>query len=88
MKTRPLFLSMIGLSLLAGCSSKSDSYTREIGIYPGNPNETYAPEVVADNATYRNVTELKSGYHSSSYDYNLTAQLVTDGIHSAIEPAT
>ncbi|MDR2843200.1 MAG: discoidin domain-containing protein, partial [Candidatus Symbiothrix sp.] len=88
MKTRPLFLSMIGLSLLAGCSSKSDSYTRGIGIYPGNPNETYAPEVVADNATYRNVAELKSAYQSSSYDYNLTAQLVTDGILSAVEPAT
>ncbi|GHT47735.1 hypothetical protein FACS189440_09170 [Bacteroidia bacterium] len=89
--TRQLFLSAMGLAslfLLTGCSSKSDAYTRGIGLYPGNPDETYAPELVADNTTYRNVAELKSAYHSSSYDYNLTAQLITDGIISSVEPAT
>jgi hypothetical protein len=91
MKTKQLFLSMaglIGLSLFGGCSQKSDYYTRGVGLYPGNPEETYAPELVVDNSTYRNVAELKSAYHSSSYDYNLTAQLVTDGLISAVEPAS
>ncbi|GHT53113.1 hypothetical protein AGMMS49982_15210 [Bacteroidia bacterium] len=91
MKKKQLFIAstgLIGSLLLTGCSSKSDAYTRGIGVYPGNPAETYAPELVADNSTYRNVAELKSAYHSSSYDYNLTAQLVTDGIVSSSEPAT
>ena len=30
--------------------------------------------------TYQNLALLRPAYHSSSYDYNLTAQLVTDGI--------
>ena len=33
-----------------------------------------------DKVTYRNLALLHPAYHSSSYDYNLTAQLVTDGI--------
>jgi hypothetical protein len=82
-----LFAGLSSLFLLTGCSSKSDAYTRGIGAYPGNPDETYAPELVVDNTTYRNVAKLKSAYHSSGYDYNLTAQLITDGIISSEEPA-
>ena len=70
----------------AGCS-KNKQFTRGLGIYPGNPEEHFAPEMVVDN-TYRNVAELRAAYHSSSYDYNLTAQLVTDGIISTAEPAS
>jgi len=33
-----------------------------------------------DGATYRNLALHRAAYQSSSYDYNLTAQLVTDGI--------
>ena len=33
-----------------------------------------------DTTNYRNLALLRPAYHSSSYDYNLTAQLVTDGI--------
>lgn len=70
----------VGL-LLAGCGeAPSDKYSRGVGIYPGNPDETFAPELVEDNETYRNVAALKAAWHSSSYDYNLTAQLVTDGL--------
>ena len=36
--------------------------------------------MVVDNETYRNVALLRTAYHSSAYDYNLTAQLITDGI--------
>ncbi|MBW4026593.1 MAG: beta-glycosidase [Acidobacteria bacterium] len=55
-------------------------FTRGIGIYPGAPGENFSPELVLDTTTYRNLALLRPAYHSSSYDYNLTAQLVTDGI--------
>ena len=55
-------------------------FTRGIGIYPGDPREDFSPELVVDRSTYRNLALLRPAYHSSSYDYNLTAQLVTDGI--------
>ena len=74
--------------LIAGCKENdSDHYSRGLGLYPGNPKEHFAPDLVVDN-TYRNVAELKAAYHSSSYDYNLTAQLVTDGLISSVEPAS
>jgi hypothetical protein len=55
-------------------------YTRGIGIYPGAPSENFSPTLVEESTTYRNLALLRPAYHSSSYDYNLTAQLVTDGI--------
>jgi beta-galactosidase/beta-glucuronidase len=36
--------------------------------------------MVADKLTYRNLALHRPAYQSSAYDYNLTAQLVTDGI--------
>jgi Exo-beta-D-glucosaminidase Ig-fold domain/Glycosyl hydrolases family 2/F5/8 type C domain/Glycosyl hydrolases family 2, sugar binding domain len=54
-------------------------YTRGVGIYPGAPGEDFSPELVPATG-YRNLALLRPAYHSSSYDYNLTAQLVTDGI--------
>ena len=36
--------------------------------------------MVADPQTYRNLALHRPAYQSSAYDYNLTAQLVTDGI--------
>jgi Exo-beta-D-glucosaminidase Ig-fold domain/Glycosyl hydrolases family 2/F5/8 type C domain len=55
-------------------------YTRGIGIYPGSPQEDFSPDLLIDNTTYRNLALHRPAYHSSSYDYNLTAQLITDGI--------
>jgi len=55
-------------------------YTRGVGVYPGDPREDFGPVLVADGSTYRNLALHRPAYHSSSYDYNLTAQLVTDGI--------
>ena len=68
-----------------GCNSstvsdRSDYYTRGIGQYPGSPNEDFSPELRPDRATYRNIAKLRTAFNSSSYDYNLTAQLATDGI--------
>jgi hypothetical protein len=66
--------------LAYGCKQGSDRYTRGIGIYPGDPAENFSPDLKSDNQNYRNIARLRPARHSSSYDYNLTAQLVTDGI--------
>jgi hypothetical protein len=54
--------------------------TRGVGVYPGDPQEDFGPVLVPAGRTYRNLALHRPAYHSSSYDYNLTAQLVTDGI--------
>jgi Glycosyl hydrolase 2 galactose-binding domain-like/Exo-beta-D-glucosaminidase Ig-fold domain/Glycosyl hydrolases family 2/NedA-like, galactose-binding domain len=64
----------------AAAESPASSYTRGIGVYPGAPREDFSPILTPENSTYRNLALLRPAYHSSSYDYNLTAQLVTDGI--------
>ncbi|MBE7157527.1 MAG: discoidin domain-containing protein [Rhodospirillales bacterium] len=57
------------------------SFTRGVGMYPGAPAEFFGPEIVPDTSgTYRNLALLRPAYASSSYDYNLTPQLVTDGL--------
>src|SRR5512136_347879 len=61
-------------------------YTRGVGVYPGDPKEDFAPVLVPDTATYRNLALHRPAYHSSSYDYNLTAQLITDGIKDTKPP--
>ena len=75
--------------LLSGCSDvrtasegflRSDYYTRGIGVYPGSPQEDFSPELLPDEDQYRNLALLRTTYQSSAYDYNLTSQLLTDGI--------
>ena len=63
------------------------AFTRGLGIYPGDPREDFSPRLVIDNTTYRNLALHRPAYHSSSYDYNLTAQLVTDGIKDTDSPS-
>jgi hypothetical protein len=83
------------LGLACGClftqchdhTQDTSGYTRGPGLYPGNPAEDFAPRLAVDK-TYRNLARLRSAYHSSSYDYNLTAQLATDGILAADTPPT
>jgi hypothetical protein len=65
---------------VGGGASSAAGYTRGIGLYPGAPEENFSPSLVSDSTTYRNLALLRPAFHSSSYDYNLTAQLVTDGI--------
>ncbi|MGA1993758.1 MAG: discoidin domain-containing protein [Bryobacteraceae bacterium] len=69
---------LIGLSAALGMGAQE--YTRGVGVYPGNPAEYSGPAMVTDATTYRNLALHRPAYQSSSYDYNLTAQLVTDGI--------
>ena len=65
----------------AGIEAKTPEFTRGIGIYPGEPGADFGPILEADTSgSYRNLALLRPAYHSSSYDYNLTAQLVTDGM--------
>ncbi|MGA2198078.1 MAG: discoidin domain-containing protein, partial [Bryobacteraceae bacterium] len=60
-------------------------FTRGVGVYPGDPSQDFAPVLAADS-TYRNIALRRPAYQSSSYDYNLTAQLVTDGIKETTLP--
>ena len=59
-------------------------YTRGVGVYPGDPGEYTGPRLVVDSATYRNLALHRPAYQSSAYDYNLTAQLITDGIREQL----
>ena len=62
---------------------------RPIGQYPGNPSEYYGPSIEDGNG--RSNLECMSKYHtvyqSSSWDFNLTSQLLTDGIIDDQVPA-
>ncbi len=74
--------------LLAGCGNdakRSDYYTRGIGNYPGLPSEDFSPDADTDDL-YRNIASMRAAYSSSSFDHNLTAQLVTDGVITAEQP--
>ncbi len=73
----------VGLILMAHVAAQE--FTRGVGIYPGDPKENAAPSMRLDN-TYRNLALHRAAYQSSSYDFNLTAQLITDGIKSATLP--
>lgn len=70
----------------AACAMEAQVGTKGIGVYPGDPRENFAPELRAAPAGVRNLAFRRPAYHSSSYDYNLTAQLVTDGIRHSRMP--
>jgi hypothetical protein len=74
------------LGLTAVCVAAAQEYTRGIGVYPGDPKEDFGPTLIRDGSTYRNLALHRPAYHSSSYDYNLTAQLITDGIKETALP--
>jgi len=78
--------SILLVGAIAGWLAHAQVYTRGIGVYPGDPREDFAPALVRDEATYRNLALHRAAFHSSSYDYNLTAQLVTDGIKDTVPP--
>ena len=77
--------SLALLLFVASSISYSQQYTRGIGVYPGDPKEYTGPTLVPDSA-YRNIALHRPAYQSSAYDYNLTAQLVTDGIKETAAP--
>jgi hypothetical protein len=73
------------LSLMALPAIQAQQYTLGVGVYPGDPKENFAP-VARTDQTYRNLALHRPVYQSSSYDYNLTAQLITDGIRETRLP--
>lgn len=84
MMNRIVFFILI--VVVAVSTLHSQNFTRGIGVYPGNPNEYRGPVVHIDDTNYRNLALHRPAYHSSSYDYNLTAQLITDGIKETNTP--
>jgi len=86
---RSLLLSTLAVALLAiSCAHENTTVlTRGIGVYPGSPEEYTGPEMVSGAGSYRNLASLRRAWASSSYDYNLTAQLATDGIQASGTPA-
>ena len=76
----------IVLVLFSALAAGAQNYTRGVGVYPGDPREDFAATVVPGPQTYRNLALHRPAYQSSAYDYNLTAQLVTDGIRTASLP--
>ena len=76
------------LSTVMSLGVASQVMNRPIGQYPGNPNEYYGPELDQDNGYgYRNLALFRTVYQSSSWDFNLTSQLLTDGIYDRESPA-
>jgi hypothetical protein len=81
---RIIVLFIIGISLMC-VAAQQKKYTLGIGKYPGRVSENFSPLMVKDTI-YRNIALNRAAYGSSSYDYNLTAQLVTDGKTITDEP--
>ena len=78
-------LALACTCLFWACTQSTETGNLGIGVYPGNPDENFAPSMVKDDS-YRNLALYRAAYASSSHDYCLTAQLVTDGIISTEQP--
>ena len=68
----------------AQCSTIQAQTTRGIGVYPGAAEEFFGPQLVAGDG-YRNLAQGRMVYQSSSFDFNMTAQLLTDGIIQGVK---
>ncbi len=67
-------------------SAHAQDYTRGVGVYPGDVKEDFSPAMKIDTTNYRNLALHRPAYQSSCYNYNLTAQLITDGIKESRLP--
>jgi hypothetical protein len=72
-------LSFLLVLLLAACTNPEHPRSLGIGVYPGNPAENFSP-TLEKGSGYRNIALLRAARHSSSANYEQTAQLVTDGL--------
>jgi len=81
MRLRPIITTILLFFAVACTQAREETEkTRGIGRYPGRWEESGAPRLVSGGRTYRNLALNRQAYQSSAYDYNLTAQLLTDGI--------
>ena len=69
-------------------SQEAGRYPLPPGHYPGDPAENFSALHAPGGDTYRNVALHRASWHATSYDYNLTAQLITDGIVDTVMPWT
>lgn len=77
---------LLPLMLVSAMMVADGGKTRGIGKYPGRTTEAHIPARPLPNG-YANQAWMRQARASSSIDYNLTAQLVTDGIVADREPA-
>lgn len=77
---------MLSIYIVFSLPCTAQEYNRGVGIYPGNPKEDFSPSMKIDNKNYRNLALYRAVYSSSNYDFNLTANLVTDGIKESNMP--
>ena len=82
-----IFTMLPTLLIFCFITSFAQKYTRGVGIYPGDVNEVFSPTMKIDLTNYRNLALHRLVYQSGSYDFNLTAQLLTDGIKDSLLPA-
>jgi beta-galactosidase/beta-glucuronidase len=73
-------------TVAAALTLSAQEYTRGVGVYPGDPKAYNGARLELDTQTYRNLALHRPAFASSNYDYNLTAQLVTDGIRDTKLP--
>ena len=79
-------LTIAAVILIISSSARAQEYTRGVGIYPGDRMEDFSPSMKIDSTNYRNLALHRPAYQSSCYNYNLTAQLITDGIKESQLP--
>lgn len=77
---------LVFVTFLAAMGADTKTLNRPPGQYPGNPAENFAPTLRRLDMGRRNLALRRPAYQSSAYDYNLTAQLVTDGIRDSEMP--
>jgi len=82
---KPAILAVCSI-LAVSLTLNGQNSTRGVGIYPGDPKAYNGATLVLETQAYRNLALHRPAYASSSYDYNLTAQLVTDGIRDTRLP--
>ena len=73
-------------SVLSLAALHAQEFTRGVGVYPGDPKQNWSPTLQPASDAYRNLALHRPAYHSSSYDFNLTAQLITDGVAETVVP--
>lgn len=72
--------------LTMAASAFAQVLNRPIGQYPGNPSEYYGPRLEKGYSNL-NLALYHKVYQSSSWDFNLTSQLLTDSIIDRELPA-
>ena len=73
------------LRLRRSCRTRPKLYAWHRGI-PGRSKGIYGAHARGGPHAYRNLALHRPAYQSSAYDYNLTAQLITDGIKGTTMP--